>query len=101
MPLPWVVLPSLPLLLVIVPPLLLPPTDVFDPSPTTFKPPLEPVVSRMIPLLEPPFDEMLWNSRLFKPIVVFATFSAVPVVDVSVLTTKPVADGLHGLSSQT
>src|SRR6186713_474876 len=95
MPVPWVVLLSLPLLLEMVPPLPLPPTDVFVPSPTTFRPPLEPVVSRMIPLLEPPLDEILLNSKLFAPMVVLATLSAVPVVVVNVLTSAPVAPELH------
>src|SRR6476660_1627065 len=95
MPLPAVVLPSPPVLLAIVPP------EPAEPVPLTFNPPLEPVVLRMMPLLEPPFDEILRNSRLFEPMVVFATSSAVPVVVVSVLTSAPVAAGLHGFSSQT
>src|ERR671925_509504 len=77
------------------------PEEVQDPLlPFTASPPFEPVVFNTIPLVAP-FDEMLRNSRLFAPIVVLTTLSAVPVVDVSVLTTEPVAAGLHGLSSQT
>ena len=55
----------------------------------------------MMPVLEPPLLEMLRNSRLFAPIVVLATLSAVAVVVVIVLTSAPVAAGLHGFSSQT
>ena len=76
-------------------PLLLPPL-----SPFTVSPPLDPVVFRTMPFVAP-LDEMLRNSRLFEPIVVLATLSAVPVVVVSVLTSAPVAAGLHGFSSQT
>ena len=48
-----------------------------------------------------PLEEMLRNSRLFDPMFVLVTFSAVPVVVVSVLTRPPVAPGLQGFSSHT
>ena len=71
MPIPLVVLPSEPDLPVIVPPVLLPPTLVFVPSPVTVKPALEPVLSRMIPSAVPPFDVMLVKVSPLAPIVVF------------------------------
>ena len=96
MPTPVVVLPSAPVLFAIVPP------EPALPVPLTFSPPVEPVVSRMIPVFEPPLLEILWNSRLLAPIVVFATFRAVPVVVVSVLTSPPFEpEAPHGFSSQT
>ena len=49
------------------------------------KPPLVPVVFRII-LLAAPLDEMLRKVRPLAPMVVLATLSAVAVVDVSVLT---------------
>jgi len=39
--------------LLIVPPLALPPRLVFDPSPVTVRPPLEPVLLSAIPLAAP------------------------------------------------
>ena len=53
------------------------------PVPVTVKPPLVPVVSRSMPL-SAPFEEMLWKVRPGAPIVVLATFRAVPEVVVSV-----------------
>ena len=53
------------------------------PVPVTVKPPLVPVVSRFMPL-SAPFEEMLWKVRPGAPIVVLATFRAVPEVVVSV-----------------
>src|SRR5215212_896078 len=70
------------------------------PLPLTMSAPFDPVVLRTIPFAAP-FDEILRNSRLFEPIIVFATLSAMPVVVVRVLTSTPVAAGLHGFSSQT
>src|SRR4029450_6679115 len=61
-------------------------TDVQFPAfPVTVRPPLAPVVLRTMPFTAP-FDEMLRNANPLAPMVVFATFSAVPVVVVSVLT---------------
>lgn len=51
MPVPWVVLPSAPVLVAIVPP------EAAAPVPTTVKLPL--VFERMIPLLAPPEEETL------------------------------------------
>src|SRR4051794_40653171 len=79
MPVPCAVLPSAPVLFAIVPPV--PET----PLPATVSPPLAPVAFTMMPLDEPPFDEMLRNVIPLPPIVVFATFSAVPLVVASVL----------------
>ena len=70
------------------------------PVPTSLSPPEVPVEVRIIPL-GAPLEEMLRNSNLFTPIVVFTTFKAVPVVDVSVLTNPPVAAGTQGFSSHT
>src|SRR6187551_3600832 len=95
MPVPSVAEPFAPDLLAIVPPL------AALPVPFTFRPPFAPVVLRMMPLLLPPLDEMLWNSRLLLPMVVLLTFSAVAVVVVILLTFAPVAPGLQGFSSQT
>ena len=41
--------------------------------PFTFRPPVEPVLFRMIPLEAGALEEMLRNSRLFAPIVVALT----------------------------
>src|SRR5262249_37819055 len=70
----------------IVPPELSPPTDEFA-LPLTVRPPLEPVVLRTIPFAAP-FAAMLLKLRPLAPIVVFATFSAVPVVVASVLADR-------------
>src|SRR5215471_7277764 len=67
------------------------------PVPVTVRLPA-PVALSAIPLAAP-FDEMVRNVSPLVPIVVLATFSAVPVVVVSVLATAvPV---MHGFSSQT
>ena len=76
---------SLPDLLVIEPPVPLPPNEVLPPSPFTVSPPLAPVLSKIIPVADPPFEEILWKSKLLAPIVVFVTFKAVAVVVVIVL----------------
>src|SRR5215813_6819749 len=61
-------------------------TDVqVPPFPEIVSPPLDPVLLRTMPL-DAPFDEMLRNVRPLAPMVVLATFNAVPVVVVSVLT---------------
>src|SRR3954447_10913977 len=73
---------ELPVVLWIVPP------DPAEPVPLTLRPPVEPVVFRMIPLAGPEAAVpavMVLKIRLPAPIVVFATFRAVPVVVVSVL----------------
>src|ERR1700686_2179011 len=67
-----------------VPPVELPPTEVFAPAPLTGRPPDAPVVLSTMPLA-PPLALMLLKVRPAAPIVVLATFSAVPVVVVSVL----------------
>ena len=54
------------------------------PSPVTVRPPLEPVLLRMMPLAAP-FDEMLWNVRLLAPMVVWTTLSAVPLPELMLL----------------
>src|SRR6185295_2229190 len=82
----------------IVPPVPAPPV------PVTIRPPAAPVLLSKIPFTGPLATvpaEIFWNSSLFAPIVVFATFSAVPVVVVIVLTLAPVDAGLQGFSSQT
>src|SRR5438093_4967545 len=59
-------------------------------SPVTVRPPLEPVLLSTIPLAGPDAAvpaEMLWNFSPVAPIVVPVTFSAVPVVVVSVFVT--------------
>jgi hypothetical protein len=71
-----------------VPPVELPPTEVLEPSPSTVSPAVEPVLTRMIPF-EPPFAVMLLNVSPFDPMVVFATFKAVPVV-VAIVFCEPV-----------
>ena len=48
------------------------------PVPVTVRPPMEPVLLRLMPL-GAPFAEMLWNVTSLTPMVVLATFSAVPV----------------------
>ena len=50
------------------------------PLPVTVRPPLLPVVFSTMPLVAP-FAEMLRNSRLFAPMVVFATLSATGQVE--------------------
>jgi len=88
----------LPVVFWIVPPLFA------VPVPFTLSPPLVPVVFRIIPFvgpLAPVPAEILRNSRLFEPMVVLATFNAVPVVVVNVFALAPVAAGLHGFSSHT
>src|SRR4051794_29869445 len=80
MPVPCVVLPSAPVLLEMVPP------EPAVPLPVTVSPPLEPVVLRMMPFAEPlPFEVMVRNVRPVPPIVVKATFGAVPFGGVIVL----------------
>src|SRR3954465_6916924 len=71
------------------PPELLPPTDVLAP-PVTVRPPLTPVLLSTMPLtgsapalLLP--EEMSWKVRPLAPIVVLATFRAVPLVALRVL----------------
>src|SRR5947209_5611979 len=59
------------------------------PLPVTVRPPLVPVVLRMMPfdeLFAPDPDEMLRNVSPAAPMVVFETLSAVPAVVESVLT---------------
>src|SRR5215218_4586284 len=107
MPIPAVVLPSAPVLCWIVPPVqsavlgavrvAAVPTTAFGVTappqtplvlPVTVRPPLAPVLSRLIPIPAVPEAvpaEMLWNVRPLAPIVVFWTFSAVPVVVARVL----------------
>jgi len=63
---------------------IVPPEPAVVPTPVTVSPPLEPVVFSTTPFT-PPFEEMLWNVRPLPPMVVFETFSAVPLVDVMVL----------------
>src|SRR5438270_4080563 len=70
-----------------VPPELSPPTDAL-PLPATTRLPLAPVVLSTIPLAAP-FAEMLLKFRPLAPIVVFATFRAVPVVE-SIVLAEPV-----------
>src|SRR5262245_23463572 len=67
----------------IVPPDPSPPTDVLPP-PVTVSPPLAPVLFRTMPLAAP-LDEMLLNVSPLAPMVVFATFRAVPVCELIVL----------------
>ena len=55
------------------------------PFPVTVSPAVLPVLLSTIPFA-PPFAEMLRNVTPLAPIVVLATFSAVPVVVVSVLS---------------
>src|SRR5580765_7717438 len=62
---------------------IVPPVEA-EPVPVTVRPPLVPVVLSTIPSAAP-FDEMLLKFSPLAPIVVFATFSAVPVVVASVL----------------
>src|SRR5258706_11396013 len=100
MPIPLPV-PSAPVLLEMVPPVQVAAEVHVPPLPETVRPPV-PALSSTMPLALPlPFDVILRNSNLFAPMVVLVTFSAVPVVVVSVLTNAPVAAGLHGFSSQT
>ena len=81
--------------------LIVPPVPA-APVPTTFKPPALPVMFRMMPEFPLAVGALiLRNSKLFAPMFVLATFSAVPVVVVNVLTNAPVAPGTHGVSSQT
>src|SRR6266478_5408705 len=63
---------------------MVPPVPAVVVEPTTVRPPLVPVVLRTMPLVAP-LAEILRNVRPEPPIVVLATFSAVPVVDVIVL----------------
>jgi hypothetical protein len=73
---------SLPVLFSMVPPL------PAAPVPVTWRPPLEPVVSRMMPAAElfvPLPDEMLLKVTLPEPILVFSMSSAVPLVELIVL----------------
>src|SRR4051794_25119190 len=96
MPMPVEVLPSEPVLCWIVPPL------PAVPVPVTCRPPLDPVVSRMMPVAElfgPERDELLWNVRSAAPMFVVVTFRAVPPVVVSVLTTGVTPP--HGFTAQT
>ena len=74
MPMPIVVLPSLPVLFAIVPP------EPAVPEPVIVRPPLVPVVSRMIPVLDPPLEEMLRKFKPLAPMIELTTFNAVPVV---------------------
>src|SRR5690348_17238776 len=50
------------------------------PVPVTVRPPLDPVLLRMIPL-DAPFEEILLNVSPLDPIVVLETLSATPLVD--------------------
>jgi hypothetical protein len=70
------------------------------PPPVTVNPAVAPVVFSTMPFAAP-FAEILWNVRPVPPMVVLATFSAVPVVVVIVLTSGPVAAAAHGFSSHT
>ena len=79
-------LPFAPVLLETVPPVQVAEDVQVPPLPVIVKPAFEPVVSRIMPLFVPPFDAMLRNVKPLAPIVVFATFKAVPEVVVSVLT---------------
>src|SRR5229473_164033 len=85
MPMPVVVLPFDPLLFAIVPPVLFPPTDVSDPSPTTVNPPVAPVLLRIMPLPVAAPELMLWKVTPLAPIVVLVSCSAMPAVALSVL----------------
>src|SRR5438046_10336326 len=80
---PW------PVVFWIVPPVHVDAVELQVPAlPVTVKPAVVPVLLRTIPFVAP-LAEMLWNFRPVEPIVVFATFSAVPVGVVSVLATGP------------
>src|SRR5262245_60610042 len=70
------------------------------PLPVTVRPAVAPVVFNTIPFAAP-LAEMLRNVRPVPPMVVLATFNAVPVVVAIVLTSGPVAAAAHGFSSQT
>src|SRR5437899_2073397 len=99
MPMPAVVLLSAPVLCWIVPPVQSatsvacagetePPQNPLE-LPVTVRPPLEPVVSRTMPLPAEPAPVpalMLRNVKPLAPMVVLVTLSAVPVVDEIVLT---------------
>jgi hypothetical protein len=72
--------------------------------PFTFRPPTDPVLFSTIPVTGPLATvpaEVLRNSRLFEPMLVPETLSAVPVVVALLLTRAPVAPGLNGFSSHT
>src|SRR5436190_5276594 len=58
---------------------IVPPLPAVVPVPVTVRPPLEPVVSRTMPLVAP-LALMSWNVRPLAPIEVLVTLSAVPVV---------------------
>ena len=80
-------LPSAPVLFEMVPPVQVPDEVHAPPLPVTVKPPLEPVVLRMMPLAGPlALDVMLRKVSPLAPMLELATFRAVPVVAVSVLT---------------
>src|SRR5262245_3416211 len=82
--------------------LIVPPEPAVDPMPVTVSPLVLPVVVSTIPEFAPAVvDVMLRNVRPVPPMVVLATFNAVPVVVVMVLTSGPVAAAAHGFSSQT
>src|SRR6185503_13920739 len=74
MPMPVVVLSSLPLLFAIVPP------EPAVPEPVTVRPPLMPVLLRIMPVLDPPLEEMLRKLKPLTPMIELTTLSAVPVV---------------------
>src|ERR1051325_2737091 len=73
MPLPVAVAPFAPVLLAIVPP------EPAEPVPATTRPPLVPVLSRMMPVAEPPLEAMLVKLRFAAPMVALVTARAVPV----------------------
>src|SRR5262245_14468410 len=82
--------------------LIVPPEPAVDPMPVTVSPLVLPVVVSTIPEFAPAVvDVMLRNVRPVPPMVVLATFNAVPVVVAIVLTSGPVAAAAHGFSSQT
>src|SRR5688500_659573 len=62
-----------------VPPVALPPTLVFVPSPVTVRPAVAPVVSRLMPLPVAAPELMLLKLRPPAPIVLLLTFSPVPL----------------------
>src|SRR5262245_1781749 len=63
---------------------MVPPEPAVVPVPVTVRPPLDPVVFKMMPFVAP-LAEMLRNVSPFEPMVVLATFRAVPVVVVKAL----------------
>ena len=71
----------------IAPPVQVPADVQLPPFPVIVKPPLVPVVFKIMPLAAP-FDDMLRNVRPLAPIVELVTLSAIPVVVEIVLTVE-------------